>query len=91
MTTSSNTFSGDLSKSTEAIQCPGATARWCRASSSTGGMEASVLSLTGLREHRIRLSGLSREYQRKSAFQWVPSVVLCAASWTYARPEFAVK
>src|SRR6185503_9503284 len=47
----------------------------------TGRMEACVVSSTGLREHRIRLSGLLREYQRKSAFQLVPSVVRCAASW----------
>ena len=48
-------------------------------------MEACVVSSTGSREHRVRLSGLLREYQRKSAFQWVPSVVRCAAFWNPMR------
>ena len=88
MTTSSNSFSGGLSMSTEAIRCPK-----CNGVMVQGfiidfqGSKVFVASATGSREHRVSPPGLVRVFQlqRKSAFQWVPSAVRCAASWNPMR------
>jgi hypothetical protein len=71
--------------STEAIQCPkcnGGMVQGFIFDRADGGGRRVINWVEG---EPHRLSGLLREYRRKSAFQWVPSVVRCAASWNPMR------
>ncbi len=69
MASSSNSFSGDLSMGTDAIQCPKCNGEMVQGfifDREHGGLRRVI---NWVEEHRKRLSGLLRKCRMKSAFQ----------------------